>query len=201
MTERNEETRAYESHDTGREEERESQERAKFTGHPPIIIPDGRSGFNALDEEKDDTTASAMNPDDIVVQFDGEGDHRHYEPEDPPAYTANSLQRIRFIQVEDDTTTHSCPNVPPNCRIVVTDKHRNNGNESTIVIDATSGTKIDITFPPGEYRREHGDGLRKTLRGALKKIKSLKVFDGAGNLVHDCGIAKSGKDVLITIRD
>lgn len=203
MKEREEEGRTDESHAQG-PEGKEDQDRVRppiLTGHPPIIIPDGRLSFNTLDQEADSST-SGTNHEDIVVQFDGEGDHRHYTPENPPTYRASSLQRIDFIRVEDGSShAHLCSNVPPDCLIEVTDKPRITGNASLIEIDARSGQEVVITFRQGGYSREHSAGKRKQLRGRAKKIKSLKVYDRAGALVHDCDQVNDGKDVRIVICD
>jgi hypothetical protein len=197
MKEREEEGRADEGQAQGRGEKRRRGER---TGHPPIIITDGSARFDGSGVDEDNLSASATTANDILVQLDGEGMHNHYVPEDPPTYSASSLRKIDSIRVEDGSThAHMCRGVPPDCRIVVTDKHRNNGNESSIAIDAT-GPGIVIILPD-DYVRRHGNGERKKLLGALKKIKSMEVFDRLGNPVHDCEVVRSGKDVRIVICD
>ena len=202
MTDHKETGDTRESNAKGRGEERERQDRTRpsFTGHPPIIIPDGGATFRV--RGKDDGQ-SAAGPNDILVEFDGEDEHRHYEPEDPPSYTSGQ-QLIEFIEVEDeDGAKHTCVG-PGNYRVVVTDKHRHNDNESSIIVDATSNARITITFPEGEYERKHGDGKRKMLLGQLKKIKSLQVFDpeiSQTEPIHTCDLVKPGKEVVITIRD
>lgn len=202
MTDHKEAGDTHESQARGRGEERECQKRTAppFTGHPPIIIPDGASTFRARGE---DDGASAAGPNDILVEFDGEGDHRHYEPEDPPSYTSGH-QLIKFIDVQNvDGERHRCVG-PGNYRVVVTDKHRHTNNESSIIIDATSNAGIGITFPEGEYERKHDNGKFKMLLGQLKKIKSLQVFDPAVSQtepIHTCDLVKPGKEVFIIIRD
>lgn len=206
MSERDEESQARERQVLGREEKegRGSQDRGTrppfVTGHPPIIIPDGGATFLVRGE---DDGASAAGPKDILVEFDGEGKERHYEPEDPPSYTSGH-QLIEFIEVEnEDGERHRCAG-RGNYRVVVTDKHRHTNNESSIIIDATSNAGIGITFPEGGYERKHGDGKSKMLLGQLKKIKSLRVFDPAVSQtepIHTCDLVKPGKEVVIIIRD
>jgi hypothetical protein len=202
MTDRKAEGQDREAQTRGRVEGRDRQDKRDdfLAGHPPIIIPDGLATFRARGKAGGH---SAAGPNDILVGFDGEDEHRHYEPEDPPHYTSGQ-QLIEFIEVEDeDGEKHRCVD-PGNYRVVVTDKHRHNNNESRIIVDATSNARIDITFPEGGYERKHGNGKRKMLLGALKKIKSLQVFDpdvSQTDPIHTCELVRSGKEVVITIRD
>ncbi len=171
-----------------------------ITGHPPIIITD-----DDLDPEErmdgEGKTESVTRGRDVIARFDAANGH-HYAPEDPPVFTAGDLKEIDFIRVEDGTSApHFCSNVPKHCRVVVSDSHRDTGNESTITIDATSRTRVVISFTTGEYRREHAQRNRKKLRSGMKKIRSLKVYNVAGELVHDCPEVRHTKNVRIFICD
>jgi hypothetical protein len=170
----------------------------RFSGHPPIIITD--SALRADTPDPDDAPASTTT-NDILVEFDaGDESAQHYQADGSGlVFTGNGLKTIRFVRVKNNEGEHRCPGVPTNCLIRVTEKKRDTSTEREIVIDARSGTKIVIKFPDDYLNQTAGD--RKKMRGGLKKLKRLRIFDVNGKLLHDCPEVKKPKDCVIAICD
>lgn len=169
-----------------------------LSGHPPIIITDDALRSDPFAAEGDSST-SATSGRDIIMGFDSRDGHGHYEPVSDSIFKADELETIDFVKVTNGQGVHTCPDVPSDCLIVVTDKKRGSSAEERIEIDATTGSEIVIRFPPG-YDDETVS-TRKKIRGPLKKIKSLEIFHRDGQLLHRCPEVGLDKDCQISICD
>lgn len=202
MQEREEEGQAEEGYAEGRgqSEERGSQARDDnaFTGHPPIIIPDGGVSFVSFDPDDDPEARTGQ---DIVVEFDGvKVPNEHYRAGITGLiFMGSPLRKIRHVKVQTDQGWHTCLDSPTNCRIFVSERHRQTADVNHIEIDATSDSVIEIHFP-GDHSNVT-TGNRKKMRAQLKKIRSLIILNRDGSLLHDCPEVRENRDCLICICD
>lgn len=200
MIDHEEEGQPQEGRDRRQSEKRGEQDNASppFNGHPPIIIPDG--GVNFVSFDRGDAS-SARPHEDIVVEFDAvTRTEEHYQAGITGlVFTGSGLKKILHVKVRTEQGWHTCLDSPRNCRIFVSERHRQTGNVRHIEIDATSDNVIDIHFP-GDYRDET-TGSRKKMRGPLKKVRSLIILDRDGRLLHDCLEVRENRNCLICICD
>jgi hypothetical protein len=201
MTDQEKNREPQESTEARRDQVQGDQKKGEqpFSGHPPIIITDSAMGVDTFNP---DAASASTTTDDVLVGFDGvvEPDEHYRAGITGLVFTGTSLKKVCHVKVRhDDQGWHTCLDSPTNCRIFVSERHRQAGDVKHIEIDATSNSVIDIHFP-ADHRNET-TANRKKMRGPLKKIRSLIILDRTGRLLHDCPVVHENKGCLICICD
>jgi hypothetical protein len=178
-------------------QDEKSQGRKRITSHPPIIIVDDDLDTEAL-AAGERSGGDELRGNDMIVRFDSVHD-AHYRDEPPMTFRSTMLTRIDRVEaIDEDNNSHVCLNTPSHCRIEVLGKKNGNTDEK---ITVRANGQITIVFDRAKYSPEASTGNRRKHRGALRKIKGMKIFNSAGTEIHDCEIARNGKDVRILICD